>query len=105
MICTKGIGRTHAKWSPVSTAFYRLLPKIEIKQKISGEDAEQLKKLCPMKVFDIEEMGNAIVKNERLCTSCRECIRNPKFKDNIDLLKVKDHYECKIIFNSENSSY
>ena len=47
-----------------------------------------------MKVFDIEEMGNAIVKNERLCTSCRECIRNPKFKDAIDLLKIKDHYEC-----------
>ena len=49
-----------------------------------------------MKVFDIEELGNAIVKNERLCTSCRECIRNPKFKDAIDLMKIKDHYECKI---------
>ena len=27
----KGIGRNHAKWSPVSTAFYRLLPSIKIK--------------------------------------------------------------------------
>ncbi len=94
LICIKGIGRTHAKWSPVSTAFYRLLPTIEFKQNISGEDAVELKKLCPMKVFDIEDSGNAIVKNARLCSSCRECIRNPKFKDIIELQKVKDHYEC-----------
>ena len=24
----KGIGKTHAKWSPVATAFYRLLPEV-----------------------------------------------------------------------------
>ncbi len=29
MICEKGIGKTHAKWSPVCTAFYRLLPDIK----------------------------------------------------------------------------
>jgi DNA-directed RNA polymerase I and III subunit RPAC1 len=28
LICEKGIGKTHAKWSPVCTAFYRLLPDI-----------------------------------------------------------------------------
>ena len=26
--CEKGIGKTHAKWSPVSTAYYRLVPDI-----------------------------------------------------------------------------
>lgn len=26
----KGIGATHAKWSPVATAFYRLMPSISI---------------------------------------------------------------------------
>ena len=26
----KGIGRNHTKWSPVSTAFYRLLPSIKL---------------------------------------------------------------------------
>ena len=25
--CEKGLGKTHAKWSPVSTASYRLLPE------------------------------------------------------------------------------
>ena len=28
--CEKGIGQTHAKWSPVSTASYRLMPDIHV---------------------------------------------------------------------------
>lgn len=57
LICEKGIGKTHAKWSPVSTAYYRLVPDISFKQDIKGEDAEELKKLCPTGVFDIEDIG------------------------------------------------
>ena len=37
LVCEKGIGKTHAKWSPVSTAFYRLLPNIEFKEQITNE--------------------------------------------------------------------
>jgi DNA-directed RNA polymerase I and III subunit RPAC1 len=57
LICEKGIGKTHAKWSPVSTAFYRLVPEITIKEEIKDQDAHELKKLCPMGVFDIEDVG------------------------------------------------
>ena len=28
--CTKGEGKEHAKWSPVATAWYRLLPEIRL---------------------------------------------------------------------------
>lgn len=66
VICEKGIGKTHAKWSPVCTAYYRLLPDIKFNKPVQGEDAEVLKRLCPMGVFDIEDMGStktAIVKN------------------------------------------
>lgn len=28
LYCTKNIGAIHTKWSPVSTAFYRLLPSV-----------------------------------------------------------------------------
>jgi DNA-directed RNA polymerase I and III subunit RPAC1 len=100
LICVKGIGKTHAKWSPVSTAYYRLLPDIQFKSEINDEDAVNLKKLCPMGVFDVEknDMGKrAIVKNPRNCTTCRECIRNAPFKDLVDLGKIKDHFECMII--------
>lgn len=34
--CEKGIGKTHAKWQPVCTAYYRLMPDIEFKQPITG---------------------------------------------------------------------
>lgn len=94
-ICVKGIGKTHAKWSPVSTAYYRLLSNIQFNQDITGEDADELKNLCPMKVFDVAN-GKAIVKNSRKCTTCRECIRNQKFKSLVNLGKVSDHYEFHI---------
>ena len=38
LYCSKGVGRTHAKWSPVSTAYYRLKPSIEFEEPIEGEE-------------------------------------------------------------------
>jgi DNA-directed RNA polymerase I and III subunit RPAC1 len=94
--CVKGIGRTHAKWSPVCTAYYKLLNKINIIKEINGEDAEELKQLCPKGVFIVNKKGNAEVGNIRECTSCRECIRQEKFKEYIELGKIADHYEFHI---------
>jgi DNA-directed RNA polymerase I and III subunit RPAC1 len=94
--CVKGIGRVHAKWSPVCTAYYRLINKINILEEINGDDAEELKQLCPKGVFVINKKGNAEVGNIRDCTSCRECIRQEKFKNLIELGKVADHYEFHI---------
>ena len=94
--CVKGIGRVHAKWSPVCTAYYRLINKINILEEINGDDAEELKQICPKGVFVINKKGNAEVGNVRDCTSCRECIRQEKFKNLIELGKVADHYEFHI---------
>lgn len=93
MVAIRGKGKEHAKWSPVSTAFYRLLPSVEIKGSIKKELAEELKKTCPMGVFDIEG-GKAVVANERSCTACRECIREEKFRENVVLGKRDKHFEC-----------
>jgi len=91
----KGIGRDHAKWSPVSTAFYRQMPDITFNEPFLGEEAKQLAELCPMGVFDIEDMGNgpqAVVGDARSCTMCRECIRDPKHEKRINLRRVRDHF-------------
>jgi DNA-directed RNA polymerase I and III subunit RPAC1 len=94
VVCEKGEGKTHAKWSPVCTAFYRLMPDIRIiGEDITGEDAEELKALCPMGVFDIEDMGKAVVADARKCTTCRECVRHEKFENRVDVGKLKDHFE------------
>jgi len=100
--CEKGLGRDHAKFSPVSTATYRLLPEISFQQDITGKDAEELVEICPMKVFDIEDLGKtkrAVVARPRNCTVCRECIRPAKFTDKIRLGRVKDHF----IFSVEST--
>ena len=94
--CVKGIGRTHAKWSPVCTAYYKLLNKINILKEINGNDAEELRQLCPKGVFVVNKKGNIEVGNIRECTSCRECIRKDKFKEYIELGKIADHYEFHI---------
>jgi len=36
--CSKNTGRTHAKWSPVATAFYKLKPLIEVKGDLNEEE-------------------------------------------------------------------
>jgi len=101
--CEKGVGKDHAKFSPVSTATYRLLPEISFKTDITGADADELVNICPMKVFDIEDLGKgakrAVVARPRNCTMCRECIRPAKFTEKIKLGRVKNHF----IFSIEST--
>ncbi|KAJ6823076.1 uncharacterized protein M6B38_385360 [Iris pallida] len=98
----KGIGKVHAKWSPVATAWYRMLPEIVLLREIEGQSAEELKKKCPVNVFDVKDIGNgrkkAVVKNPRACTLCRECIYGAS-EDHVEVRRVKDHF----IFTTESS--
>ena len=48
-------GRTHAKWSPVATAFYRLLAIVTQVGIVSEEAAQEIVQKCPLNVFDIED--------------------------------------------------
>lgn len=50
----KGLGRDHAKFSPVATASYRLLPRIVLKKKFSGADAERVKNSFSEGVIEID---------------------------------------------------
>ncbi|XP_076937708.1 uncharacterized protein LOC143616421 [Bidens hawaiensis] len=92
---TKGIGKTHAKWSPVATAWYRMLPEVVLLQEIENEDAEKLVKKCPVNVFDIEDMGKGVkratVARPRDCTLCRECIQEGG-EEKVALRRAKDHF-------------
>ncbi|KAJ0254591.1 DNA-directed RNA polymerase family protein [Hirschfeldia incana] len=108
----KGIGKTHAKWSPVATAWYRMLPEVVLLREVEDVDAERLVKACPENVFDIEDMGNgrkrATVARPRECTLCRQCVRKnygKKLKkgevekewiENVDLRRVRNHFIFKI---------
>lgn len=56
--CRKGIGKDHAKFSPVATASYRLLPVVTLKEEVEDEEAEELVAKCPLNVFDIEDIAD-----------------------------------------------
>lgn len=96
--CRRGIGKDHAKFSPVATAFYRLLPDVQFHNPVKNELAAELKALCPMNVFDIEDMGKkgtvAVTARPRDCTMCRECIRTGGWEngDRVKLLRVANHF-------------
>lgn len=97
LFCLKGTGKIHAKWSPVCTASYRLMPDITILQPQTGEAGRHLVQLCPKSVFDMEDNA-AVVKRPRDCSACRRCIEEIP-QGIVELAKVKDHF----IFSVESS--
>lgn len=102
--CIKGIGADHAKFSPVATASYRLLPHINITQPILGADAKKFAKCFPKGVIGLEhdsESGQekAVVKDPMKDTVSRECLRHDEFKNKVKLGRIRDHF----IFSVEST--
>ncbi|KHN87086.1 DNA-directed RNA polymerases I and III subunit RPAC1 [Toxocara canis] len=97
--CVKGIGRDHAKFSPVATASYRLLPDIVIKKKFSGDDAERIKNSFSDGVIGIDADGFAYVKDARRDTCSRNIQRHEDLSEHIELSRRKDHF----IFSVEST--
>ena len=99
LYATKGVGKTHTKWSPVCTAFYRLFPSVRILEPVIGADAEEIKGLCPTGVFDIEDIGSGKNKqrkltaaNEDRCTTCRACSGHERLGLRFELGKRPNRY-------------
>lgn len=99
----KGTGKTHAKWSPVATATYRMLPEVVLLEDVQDELAEELVEKCPVKVFDVEDLSKgrkrATVARPRDCTLCRECVNGDGWDKRVQLRRVKDHF----IFSIEST--
>ncbi|EXJ74186.1 DNA-directed RNA polymerase I and III subunit RPAC1 [Cladophialophora psammophila CBS 110553] len=112
-----GIGGDHAKFSPVATATYRLLPSITITKPILGADARKFQKCFPPGVIDLERVTpsdaasdnpayhnregdeKAVVKDPMRDTVSRECLRHDEFKGKVKLGRIQDHF----IFNVEST--
>lgn len=101
--CQKGTGHEHAKWSPVATASYRLLPDIQILAPIEGPDAHLFQKCFPKGVIGIRPnkagIDTAVVVNPRQDTASREVLRHKQFKDKVQLARIRDHF----IFSIEST--
>lgn len=98
LIAVKGIGKDHAKFSPVATAYYRLLPQITLNREVSGKDAYQLQTCFSPGVIGIDENDCAYVKDARYDSCSRNVYRYPHLADAVTMSRVRDHY----IFNVES---
>ena len=95
MLFCQGIGRDHAKFSPVATAFYRLMPEIVIKKPVRGEAATRLQKCFSPGVIDVvegKEGKEAKVVNARHDTCSRNVYRYKDLSDCVELQKIPDHF-------------
>ncbi|KAI9894946.1 MAG: DNA-directed RNA polymerase core subunit rpc40 [Vezdaea aestivalis] len=108
--CIKGIGADHAKFSPVATATYRLLPVINILKPITGEDAKKFAQCFPPGVIDLVRLSEAekeakevnvsdqnedikaVVKDPMRDTVSRECLRHQEFRGKVKLGRQRDHF-------------
>ncbi|XP_043216115.1 DNA-directed RNA polymerases I and III subunit RPAC1-like isoform X1 [Amphibalanus amphitrite] len=93
----KGIGRDHAKFSPVATAFYRLLPEVTLTRTVCGEPAERLQSCFSPGVIKLEmdqSSGEKVARvgDARYDNCSRNVYRHDDLKDAVVLSKVKDHF-------------
>ncbi|KLO15553.1 hypothetical protein SCHPADRAFT_927143 [Schizopora paradoxa] len=102
--CIKNVGKEHAKWSPVATASYRLLPHITLYPKTSFNT--QLKRIPPehadkfascfspgvIRVDPVTKAVSVDPKGVRGETMSREVFRHPEFTDCFGLGRVRDWF-------------
>ena len=94
--CEKGLGKDHAKWSPVCTASYRLLPDVKIVGKpIMDDEIEQAQIICGPDVFDIVDRPGghreAVLARPHLCSMARNGFTE-EWAKRIHIFRVKDHF-------------
>eukprot|EP00798_Chlamydomonas_sp_ICE-L_P008646 gene8646-34096_t len=93
--CTKGVGKDHAKWSPVATAWYRLHPELRIVGELTEEMEAELEAAAPP-VFQRGADGKLEVtsarRNEFHLEKVRGLLERPEFAKALKYLKKKDHF-------------
>ncbi|XP_053314941.1 DNA-directed RNA polymerases I and III subunit RPAC1 [Spea bombifrons] len=95
MHCVKGVGKDHAKFSPVATASYRLLPEISLLRPVEGELADVLQRCFSPGVIAVDVVNGvkvARVQSSRADTSSREIFRHEELKNVVRMKRVRDHY-------------
>lgn len=99
LIAVKGIGVDHAKFQPVATAYYRLLPDIKLNRKVHLKDAIKLQKCFSPGVIGINpEDDSAYVIDARNDMCSRNIYRYPELADAVTISLIRDHF----IFNVES---
>ncbi|PSC68794.1 DNA-directed RNA polymerases I and III subunit RPAC1 [Micractinium conductrix] len=96
--CIKGVGDEHAKWSPVATTWYRLMPEVVLLQQPHGDVARALAEQLPG-LLALQGTGDAatvtvgdVRKHDKLLEKVRRLSGEEQYKQYIQLRKIKDHF-------------
>lgn len=95
----KGIGKAHAKWSPVCCCILQQVPCITFYERgaklnlLNGKQRKRFVESCPSKVFKLDEETQEItIRDSNKCTYCEECMN--KYSEMQEEMKKKnDKYE------------
>jgi len=93
--CIKGTGEEHAKWSPVATTWYRLVPEVVLLQTppvdVAQALAEELPGLITLGPGGEASVGEAL-QHDKLLEKVRRLSGEPRFAPYLQLRKRKDHF-------------
>ncbi|EGD74124.1 RNA polymerase subunit I [Salpingoeca rosetta] len=89
--CSKGVGKLHAKWSPVATASYRNAPHIVLKQRVTGDLAYRLQQCFTDGVIEVRD-GEAEVVNSRADMMSREHLRHDDLAPLVHTTRRRNHF-------------
>ncbi|KAG2490194.1 hypothetical protein HYH03_011321 [Edaphochlamys debaryana] len=102
---TKGIGKEHAKWSPVATAWYRLQPEVHMLQDVRADSdmGQELITTCPG-LFEADPASGNLRANsarghEMVLERLRRLLEQERYQAAVAYRKRKDHF----IFTIESS--
>lgn len=99
-VALKGIGKDHAKWSPVCCSVFRYTPVVFVNEdeaaKLSGELREKFDEVCPRNIIKMERdldgncTGRVVLGDTKGCNYCNECIQFASINKVPDLVRVED---------------
>eukprot|EP00618_Florenciella_parvula_P026015 CAMPEP_0119488184 /NCGR_PEP_ID=MMETSP1344-20130328/14043_1 /TAXON_ID=236787 /ORGANISM="Florenciella parvula, Strain CCMP2471" /LENGTH=188 /DNA_ID=CAMNT_0007523117 /DNA_START=24 /DNA_END=590 /DNA_ORIENTATION=+ len=84
--CQKGDGKNHAKFSPVATAAYRLMPHIKVVEPKDVDEAVEAAVAAPV-------LGAS---RPRDCSMLRPLKRNEEWHESVKLQRIADHFIFKV---------
>lgn len=93
--CVKGVGEEHAKWSPVATTWYRLVPEVVLLQEPPPDVAVKLESELPGLIVANPGQGTEVddARNHpQLLEKVRRMSGEPEWAPYIQLRKRKDHF-------------